>query len=126
MQYLLDIKLLLIFGEILTSSRAYSYRPALIKHTECKTNMGSILPSPFRNFSWNILAIWMTWHTDLIVPREFASSVVLPESTRWWITGGVGSNGIDLGETEVYENGIFRLGPDLPKALREHCMARKQ
>ena len=35
MQYLLDIKLLLIFGEILTSSRAYSYRPALIKHTEC-------------------------------------------------------------------------------------------
>ena len=64
----------------------------------------------------------MSWHTDLIVPREFASSVVLPESTRWWITGGVGSDGIALGETEIYENGIFRFGPDLPKALKEHCM----
>ena len=54
--------------------------------------------------------------------REFASSVVLPESTRWWVTGGVDSDGNVLGGTEIYENGVFRLGPSLPKPLREHCM----
>ena len=64
----------------------------------------------------------MQWNTDLIVAREFASSVVLPESTRWWVTGGIGSIGNVLRETEIYENGNFRFGPALPKALREHCM----
>ena len=54
--------------------------------------------------------------------REYASSVVLPESTRWWVTGGSGSSGNVLRETEIYENEDFRFGPALPKALREHCM----
>ena len=80
-----------------------------------------VLTYLFHNVSI-FLAIWANWNTDLIVAREFASSVVLPESTRWWVTGGVGSSGNVLKETEVYENGVFRLGPALPKSLREHCM----
>ena len=62
-----------------------------------------------------IAAIWANWNADLIVAREFAASVVLPESTRWWITGGAGGDGNALRETEIYENGVFRIGPNLPK-----------
>ena len=62
-----------------------------------------------------IVAIWANWNADLIVAREFAASVVLPESTRWWITGGAGGDGNALRETEIYENGVFRIGPNLPK-----------
>ena len=76
----------------------------------------------FEFLIWNIslndhtiAAIWANWNADLIVAREFAASVVLPESTRWWITGGTGGDGTALRETEIYENGVFRIGPNLPK-----------
>ncbi|TRY69011.1 hypothetical protein TCAL_12017 [Tigriopus californicus] len=67
---------------------------------------------------------WSTTTTSMAEKRWLAKSLEL-SSDQWWITGGFNGES-KLNSTEVFKNGQFSPGPQLPEAAYDHCIVATQ
>ncbi|TRY69028.1 hypothetical protein TCAL_01410 [Tigriopus californicus] len=65
---------------------------------------------------------WSPSDIALTSPRRFGASLTLPDG-RIWVTGGQGEAGTTA-STEIFENGTFGPGPDMPVPKEDHCIVQ--
>ena len=74
-------------------------------------------------------SIWKVANFSMLEDRSYATILAL-DTTQFWITGGKTSsddpdkNSAILKTTEIFKNGHFTFGQDLPHPTFSHCMAK--
>ncbi len=63
---------------------------------------------------------WEPMDPGMSVERSFAGSSMV-DSATWLISGGQNRFGIVQSSTEVWHDGMFQQGPELPYPLYQHC-----
>lgn len=70
-------------------------------------------------FSYNTNK-WSSTTKSMCQKRWLAKSVEIVPG-QWWITGGFNGE-IKLNSSEVFKDGSFETGPQLPEAVYDHCL----